>query len=60
MTREQGQPLNYGAYSQMSKAEWAVYRSGYMKQSKTDYKNFKRTYDEVANYYLIMKKKTNF
>lgn len=30
----------------MSKAQWAVYRSGYMKHNKTDYTNYLKTYDE--------------
>ena len=37
--------INYEAYSQMSKAEWAVYRQGAMSHSREDYSNFERTFD---------------
>jgi DnaJ-class molecular chaperone len=33
--------LNYEPYSQMSKAQWAVYRNGYMPFNRTDYTNYK-------------------
>lgn len=32
--------MNYGAYSQMSRAGWAVYRSGFMRHNPVDYSNF--------------------
>ena len=44
-----GQTLNYGLYSQMSKADWALYRSGLMKHNKTDYTNYEKTFDAEIN-----------
>lgn len=49
--------MNYGAYSQLSRMEWAIYRSGYMKHNRTDYSNYEKKFDEEAEDILLRIKK---